>query len=157
GDQKDHRGSRYRCTPQIAVISPSFLTSDFVARAELPALIQRHRKEGLVLLPIVVRPTMWSSVPGLAELQFANDPNKPLSSVPEAERDTVYASISRSSESFQLWGLELPPNWLGIFTGGIVVCRKFFLHRARKPLTALAATCGRSAFQPARLWANRKS
>jgi hypothetical protein len=79
----------------VLLISPSFLASDFIVTNELPALLDRRQKEGLAIIPVMVRPTMWSALPGIAELQFANDPSKPLSSTSEEERDDVYASISR--------------------------------------------------------------
>src|SRR5262249_18772975 len=77
------------------LISPSFLASDFIVNKELPALLERRQKEGLVVIPILVRPSMWSAVPEIAELQFANDPSKPLSSASEEERDRAYASVSQ--------------------------------------------------------------
>jgi hypothetical protein len=41
---------------------------------------------------------MWSAIPGIAELQFANDPSNPLSSASEVERDRAYVSISQRIE-----------------------------------------------------------
>jgi hypothetical protein len=79
----------------VLLISPSFLASDFIVTKELPALLARRQNEGLAILPVLVRPSMWSAVPQIAELQFANDPSKPLSSASEAERDKVYAAVSQ--------------------------------------------------------------
>lgn len=77
----------------VLLVSPSFLASDFIVTREVPALLQRRQKEGLVVLPVLVRPSMWSAIPQIAELQFLNDPSKPLSSASEAERDKIYASM----------------------------------------------------------------
>jgi hypothetical protein len=79
----------------VLLISPSFLASDFVAMKELPALLERRHKEGLAIVPVLVRPSLWSHFPGIAELQFANDPSAPLSSLTDAKRDEAYASIAQ--------------------------------------------------------------
>ena len=42
-----------------------------------------------------MRPSMWSAVPEIAELQFANDPSKPLSLAPEKEVERAFASIAQ--------------------------------------------------------------
>jgi hypothetical protein len=78
----------------LLLISPSFLESDFVVQNELPALLERSRQGGLVVLPILLRPSLWTHVPGLAELQFLNDPSKPLAALSENERDQALADIS---------------------------------------------------------------
>ncbi len=77
------------------LISPSFLASDFAVSKELPALIERRHKESLPVIPILVRPSMWSAVPEIAELQFGNDPSKPLSLAPEEEVERAFAGIAQ--------------------------------------------------------------
>jgi TIR domain len=79
----------------VLLVSPSFLASDFVVSKELPALLERRHKEGLPIVPILVRPSMWSAVPTFAELQFANDPSKPLSLASAEEIDEEFASIAQ--------------------------------------------------------------
>jgi hypothetical protein len=79
----------------VLLISPYFFASDFIVTEELPALLKRRHKEGLAVIPILVRPTFWSAVPEIAELQFANDPSRPLSEATEVERDIVYAHVSQ--------------------------------------------------------------
>lgn len=78
----------------LLLISPSFLDSDFIVQKELPALLERSRQGGLVVLPILLRASLWTLVPGLAEFQFLNDPLKPLAELSENERDQVLAGIS---------------------------------------------------------------
>ena len=78
----------------ILLLSSEFLASDYIAEEELPLLLNRHREEDLIVLPIVVRPAAWTHVRGLAELQFLNDPSKPLADLSEADRDSLIASIA---------------------------------------------------------------
>ena len=79
----------------VLLVSPSFLASDFIVNRELPALLERRQKEGLAIIPVLVRPCLWDFLPGLAELQFANDTSKPLSSGSEEERDKAITSITQ--------------------------------------------------------------
>lgn len=79
----------------VLLISPSFLASDFVVSKELPELLKRQQKENLVVLPILVRPSMWTALPEIAGLQFANDPSEPLSSIGEVKRDKAFATIAQ--------------------------------------------------------------
>lgn len=78
----------------VLLLSPDFLASDFIAEKELPLLLERRADEGLAVLPILVRPTAWTRVKRLAEVQFLNDPSRPLSELSDVERDKVIAEIA---------------------------------------------------------------
>jgi hypothetical protein len=77
----------------LLLLSADFLASDYIADKELPALLRRHHNDDLIVLPVVVTPAAWMHTPGLAEIQFLNDPSKPLSTLSEAERDAVVVAI----------------------------------------------------------------
>jgi hypothetical protein len=79
----------------ILLISPDFLASDFIIGRELPALLKRREKEGLAVLPVVVRAAQWSQIPELAQLQFLNTDAKPLAADSEYEVDQSLASIAK--------------------------------------------------------------
>lgn len=79
----------------VLLISPDFLASDFIINRELPALLQRRERDGMAVLPIVVRPAPWSQISGLAPLQFLNTDAKPLSAGSEYEVDQALASIAK--------------------------------------------------------------
>jgi hypothetical protein len=79
----------------VLLVSPSFLASDFIVKNELPALLERRQKEGLVIIPVLLRPSLWGVVPEIAELQFANDPSKPLSLMSGEEMDKAMTSITQ--------------------------------------------------------------
>jgi len=78
----------------ILLVSPDFLASDFIIQRELPALLRRREKEGLAVLPIIVRPAAWSTLPELAQLQFLNTDARPLAALSNYERDQVLTNIS---------------------------------------------------------------
>lgn len=77
----------------ILLVSPDFLASDYVVEHELPALLERAKSRNIVVLPILVRPASWTSIPELAQFQFLNDVRFPLSS--SIHRDEDYAKISQ--------------------------------------------------------------
>src|SRR2546423_428981 len=46
----------------VLLISPDFLASDFIADVEVPSLLRHQENEGLVVLPVLVRPCLWHEV-----------------------------------------------------------------------------------------------
>ncbi len=63
----------------VLLVSSDFLTSNFIVRQEIPKFLQRREQQGLCIVPVVVRPCAWKTVPWLASLQGATKDNKPLS------------------------------------------------------------------------------
>ena len=63
----------------ILLISADFLKSDFVRSEEIPRLLKRRSEDGLRIVPLVVRPCPWQTVPWLSSLQGGTKDNSPLS------------------------------------------------------------------------------
>ncbi len=83
----------------VLLISADFLASDFIARVELPALLQAARQRGLVVMPLIVSPSRFASEPSLGELQALNDPARPLLSLDRAEQERVFVGVADAVES----------------------------------------------------------
>jgi TIR domain len=79
----------------VLLISSDFLASDYIVEKELPYLFEQRQKQGLVILPVVVRPTDWSEIPQLAELQFLNTDARPLSLAGTLEAVDLIGEIAR--------------------------------------------------------------
>lgn len=62
----------------LLLVSSDFLTSEFVTRQEIPRFLQRREAEGLQVVPIIIRPCAWVTVPWLAALQGGTKDNRPL-------------------------------------------------------------------------------
>lgn len=62
----------------LLLVSSDFLTSEFVTRREIPRFLQRREAEGLQVVPIIIRPCAWVTVPWLAALQGGTKDNRPL-------------------------------------------------------------------------------
>jgi len=62
----------------VLLISPAFLASKFIWEAEIPR-IWKHRKEGMLVLPLIARPCAWKLEGDLAQLQARPANGRPLS------------------------------------------------------------------------------
>jgi hypothetical protein len=78
----------------VLLISPDFLASDYIVERELPALLRRMGKEDLTVLPVILRPSAWSAIPELAQLQFLNSDAKPLAANTDYDADQTLSSIA---------------------------------------------------------------
>lgn len=79
----------------ILLISSDFLTSEFATQQEIPKFLQRRTQEGLRIVPVIVKPCAWNTVPWLAKLKGAVKDNKPLSQYPleSFELDNAFSAI----------------------------------------------------------------
>lgn len=63
----------------VLLVSSDLLASEFVNLEEIPEFLKRREQEGLRIVPVIVRPCAWRTVPWLVSLQGATKDNKPLS------------------------------------------------------------------------------
>lgn len=95
----------------ILIVSADFLASDFIMLEELPSLLQKARKDGALVLPIVVQPCTLSLHPELRRFQAMNTASHPLSkrSKPDVEqflRDLAMRLDEALARRHGLKGLE---------------------------------------------------
>lgn len=62
----------------ILLITPSFLTSNFILDVEVPELLRRHKAAGLGIFPVLARYCAWELVPWLVELNVKPPNGKPI-------------------------------------------------------------------------------
>lgn len=74
----------------VLLLSPNFMASRFIHDVELPALITASQREGLAVVPVVVRPCLMGE---LAALQTVNPPNKPLVDQTQGDRDRTWIRV----------------------------------------------------------------
>ena len=53
----------------VWLISPDSLASDFCVEEEVPYLIERGERHGLLLIPVMLRPCIGSAFPWLSRTQ----------------------------------------------------------------------------------------
>jgi len=81
---------------QVAVllVSAHFLSSDFIQDEEVPALLRRHQQDGMVMVPVIVRPCTWKEVAWLARMQIRPRGARPISSGDANQIDQDFSEIA---------------------------------------------------------------
>ncbi|MGK7910560.1 MAG: toll/interleukin-1 receptor domain-containing protein [Synechococcus sp.] len=71
----------------ILLVSADFLASSFIDRDELPPILLAQKEEGLVVLPVILKPCRFKRTPILNKFQSMNPPSKPLLGLKEIEQE----------------------------------------------------------------------
>ncbi len=79
----------------ILLVSTDFLASDFITKDELPPLLKAAEREGTAILPMILKPCLYTDYPQLSAFQAVNDPNQPLSTLSESEQDEHLVELAK--------------------------------------------------------------
>jgi hypothetical protein len=82
------------CAVAILLISANFLTSEFCTRKEVSPLLERRRRDGMMLAPILIRPCNWKRVPWLGPLQMFPRDGVAISALEQWQQDQVFADVN---------------------------------------------------------------
>ena len=82
----------------LLIVSADFLASDFIAKKELPSLLEAAEKDGAVIMSLVVSPSRFTSTP-LSQFQAVNDPSRPLIKLPRWEQEEILVKVSEKIEA----------------------------------------------------------
>ena len=74
----------------VLLISADFLASDFIARDELPVLLQAAQQDGLVVIVLILSPSQYAAVPALARFQAVSQPSRPLARLDKWQQDEEF-------------------------------------------------------------------
>ena len=83
-----------RACVAILLVSPDFLASDFIAEKELPPILRAAADDGLTIVWIPVRYSLYEET-AMADFQAACNPQQPLDSLEKAEQERVLVAISK--------------------------------------------------------------
>lgn len=86
------RQAMARTKVALLLVTRDYLASDFINSVELAEFLQAAEKEGLRILWVAVSASAFADTP-LGRFQAVNDPNAPLNSLTEAERDAAVVAI----------------------------------------------------------------
>ena len=87
-DTKIKSGTKWRAeidealaASQVAIllVSTEFMTSKFIQEDELPPLLKSAEAGGTTILPLILKPCLFTKHPKLSVYQAVNDPARPLS------------------------------------------------------------------------------
>jgi len=112
----------------ICLVSAPFLGSNFVRKEEVPYLLERRERDGMTLIPILLRPCVWSAVPWLKELQMFPRDGRTLAKDYHDNGDEVFAAVAQqiferlNNPNYTSPQLT-PPNWPALDSSDIEVQR----------------------------------
>jgi hypothetical protein len=78
----------------ILLVSTDFMASKFIQEDELPPLLKSAEAGGATILPLIIRPCLYTSHPELSVYQSINDPARPLSKLPQPEQDEILVKLA---------------------------------------------------------------
>jgi hypothetical protein len=81
------------CGVALFLVSADFLTSKFVLETEVPQLLERRKHDGLIVIPVVVKPCAWSRLPWLQGIQ-ARPKGGALTGMTEHDADAALAGLA---------------------------------------------------------------
>jgi len=81
-------------TIAVLLVSPDFLSSEFVQREEIPRLLARREADGLKIIPIIVRASVWKQLQWLSKMQARLIDGKPLAAVPRYKWEAGLVEIA---------------------------------------------------------------
>lgn len=119
-DKKLQAGSEWKATIEaklegasvaVLIVTPSFLSSEFIMREELPCLIYRKKaNQKLTIIPVLASPCAYEYVPELSGLQFWTAGGLPLEAVPKYEQNNVLTGLVKEvGRMLRPEGEEAPP------------------------------------------------
>ncbi|MCG8455116.1 MAG: SUMF1/EgtB/PvdO family nonheme iron enzyme [Holophagales bacterium] len=82
-----------RARAAILLVSADSLASDFICRVEIPKLLERREREGVHLMPLLVRACPWERVEWLAAIQM-----RPTDAMPLAEHPSIDTALAAFAE-----------------------------------------------------------
>lgn len=78
----------------ILLISVNFFDSDFIAYNELPFLLDKVEKDGLVILPLILSPSRFEKIESLSRFMTVNPTLKPLIELSEGDQERYLVKLS---------------------------------------------------------------
>jgi len=104
-DTKIETGSDWRedieaalksCKFALLLVSSNFLASDFIQDYELPQILASAKKNGTVIIPILLSPTKIPEC--IARIQLANSDSKPLDDMAFPDQERVFINVCERIE-----------------------------------------------------------
>jgi tetratricopeptide (TPR) repeat protein len=100
----------------ICLISADYLNSDFCVKEEIPYLLERRKSDGMVLLPILIRPCAWTAIEWLKAIQMLPRDGKAVARDFRDDWDTPFTQVAERilaipEEPIGMREVTLEPRW----------------------------------------------
>ncbi|MGH9769549.1 MAG: toll/interleukin-1 receptor domain-containing protein, partial [Blastocatellia bacterium] len=83
-----------RARVAVCLITPDYLASHFCVKEEVPYLLERCENDGLIFIPLLVRPCVWKAFDWLKERQMLPRDGKTVATDFRDDWDTVFAEVA---------------------------------------------------------------
>ncbi|TFG50128.1 MAG: toll/interleukin-1 receptor domain-containing protein [Anaerolineales bacterium] len=80
----------------VCLISADYLASDFCIKEEIPTLLERREKTGMVIIPVMLRPCFYKAFPWLKETQMLPGKGKCVSLDFKNNWEVVFTEVAES-------------------------------------------------------------
>jgi len=92
------RSAMKSCDMAILLISPYFLNSEFIQREEVPTLLKERKKQGMRVIPVIVRDCLWEDDPVISSIQVLPREGRPIQTFTKANghRNKVWKEVAQS-------------------------------------------------------------
>ena len=84
------------CSVAVLLISPDFINSKLCTQEEVPVLLERRRRDGIMVVPILLRPCVWKMIPWLNTIQMSPESGEPLLQLGPIEQENTLRDIALS-------------------------------------------------------------
>jgi len=92
--RKEVRNALDSARAAVLLISADFIASDFIAEEELPPLLSAAENDGVTILPLILSPSRFEKIEGLAKFQSVNPPSKPLIDLSKGEQERYLVKLT---------------------------------------------------------------
>jgi CheY-like chemotaxis protein len=82
----------------VLLVSPNFLSSDFIVEKELHPLLLSSQKDGVTIIWVAISASLYEETK-IEEYQAANNPNEPLDSMPKNKQNVEFVKICKQIKS----------------------------------------------------------
>jgi tetratricopeptide (TPR) repeat protein len=86
----------YQSAVAVCLISSEYLNSDFRIKEEIPGLFDRREKEGMIIIPLLLRPCLWRAVHWLNKPLMLPRDGKSVSEDFKDKWDGVFTEVAES-------------------------------------------------------------
>jgi tetratricopeptide (TPR) repeat protein len=101
----------------VCLISADYLSSDFCIKEEIPYFLERRQKDGMLLLPILIRQCLWEEIDWLKRIQMLPRDGKAIATDFREDWDTPFKQVAKEivsipEKSTRELFISLKPKWL---------------------------------------------
>jgi hypothetical protein len=97
-----------RARVAILLVTANFLSSEFILRKEVPALLRRREQDGVRMIPLIARACAWKKVPWLVKMNVRPKNGRPVWDAGKPQADEALAAIAEEVAAIVDGGEEFP-------------------------------------------------